>query len=1492
MSRLRHQNFWDDKSRNHDDKGESDDAGGKKSPAARFLTPDLVRRCNGKIRDIENLEALEQLEELDLSFNEISIARNLGALTQLRILNLAQNRIVKLDGCFEWLDKLENLNLSGNLLESIPPVLGKLKALRTLRLARNKIERAADLERLRPLDRLSSLTLVGNPCAVETATRDLAIFTIRSLDVLDGEAVKIAQREAARARFEDTEAEQLRAALRQARVEATRRASQQQKTEAELASVRAACNEAAQRATTALREKEALRSELDAKTQMLDHKANFASDVANELSDIKQHLLFARIDGARPEPLVIDTGKTLSLPSQHQIERSATSPRMLGNLRNLKERIRLMQEEELGLAMHVGRLQKSREAAQDVLESAQTEFAHIRALILQWPTHISAGLSDSPRALRSDTTSLEELESVALAHQSRVKELEATLEGLQRRDQFSPLSHGNIASNDNATRLDELVIAAVTLGQEHIGYAQAVEELARACISKRPAEDGRLQEARDKLQSAKDCLRRAVAAQRKAISDIDELSVQHRLDCEAMLVRRAELAQELRKMRDSPELDAKFAPAVAKIEATVASASALKDLAVRVGANPTLSLPSPGVLVTTVDGASVAQKTRQDVSPRASRTIAALRAELERERQRFRALKHAHARGQQDRAEAATTETIASVRAKEREERVSLERELGQLVAESQREKDQALERERKALERALESEATVESLKKEAKAAKSDQDRLSGELSVARNELEEQTHATGASKREIANLKASLEEASAKLEAEQKLTARLHRQAQDTTDLRGEITRLEKENSELDVLADAFSKTLGVLAQALESREFSFDATAAVNQILDGFSPSTPTANSLQRFGAAVQACTVHLERAREETAKIDTQLLSAKEQQVRYDRIKESLPKLKEELCDAESRAKTCSSMATKEEERLRSLSLQTEEMQNRLTDLRGKVVDARNKLADADAQASAAASQSRTLAREVESLRAQKASLELQQATLEETCAASRVDQARIASEARKEQDRINDLRQQGRALEMRLEILRTERDDAAQQIKSLSAQNEEASRANAEAAAKQREHIREAADQERAFDRLSSQVQDLTQKVRELTKRQASSQKAVEEAERRREKAARDLADLQRQAREYPEIMEISEARQALADLHAQRVEQERRLQVLELYQLTEMGQVGGSDAPPTPLGELGEAAQVLDALKQVYVEGLRQVQEAFLLKEQRLKQALRHAREELNLARRKHEEQLVAVNDALASEGHQRLLAVAQDLRESVVRLAAHRDVDFRVKDAQTALAEKDAKLVFLSGQIEALQKEMHIREDDLRARNDRLQAMLEKALEHIDFEDTVSNADARSPAHHPSAPTTTTAGSHRAGRRRSLSTPRPTSPSPSPAYVSRSPPAEEGPVNSGNVSAPEVRANRTSLSKFTRVRARRAHIHMQEDGRVGIDLVQSQRSAALTLPVNLAPNVSLHTMVYNRPEREQIDLQAVRSPLTDKVRELRLELEAMKQQRF
>ncbi|KAI0691521.1 hypothetical protein C8T65DRAFT_711482 [Cerioporus squamosus] len=105
-----------------------------------------------RIRQIEGLEALVNLEELWLGKNKITRLENLSTLKKLRILSIQSNRITKIEG-LEELENLEELLLSHNGISRIEGLEKNLK-LRMLDLGNNFVERLENVSHLTQLEEL------------------------------------------------------------------------------------------------------------------------------------------------------------------------------------------------------------------------------------------------------------------------------------------------------------------------------------------------------------------------------------------------------------------------------------------------------------------------------------------------------------------------------------------------------------------------------------------------------------------------------------------------------------------------------------------------------------------------------------------------------------------------------------------------------------------------------------------------------------------------------------------------------------------------------------------------------------------------------------------------------------------------------------------------------------------------------------------------------------------------------------------------------------------------------------------------------------------------------------------------------------------------------------------------------------------------------------------------------------------------------------------
>merc|ERR1719458_499955 len=119
-----------------------------------------LHAANNQINQINDLAGLQELEDLDLSHNEISHLSQMDATPSLRSLNLAHNSINNIrSNAFANLTLLTRLNLRGNSIDQLAPsLLSPLQNLEELDLADNQL---TSLQAL-PLSRLELLILEGN----------------------------------------------------------------------------------------------------------------------------------------------------------------------------------------------------------------------------------------------------------------------------------------------------------------------------------------------------------------------------------------------------------------------------------------------------------------------------------------------------------------------------------------------------------------------------------------------------------------------------------------------------------------------------------------------------------------------------------------------------------------------------------------------------------------------------------------------------------------------------------------------------------------------------------------------------------------------------------------------------------------------------------------------------------------------------------------------------------------------------------------------------------------------------------------------------------------------------------------------------------------------------------------------------------------------------------------------------------------------------------
>ncbi|XP_063686349.1 centriolin-like isoform X2 [Bolinopsis microptera] len=163
-----------------------------------------------KIKRIENLDGLVQLEQLSLSHNVIEKIENVSHLKCLRVLNLSYNSIQKIES-ISSLTNLETLNLSHNNISQLPYRLFKqLQRIKKLDVSHNDIaEFSTQIKQIRDLRLLGNLqdfSFNDNPVLTENPhAMDTAVFYLRHLQLLNGSPVTADMRAAADNRYQQDE---------------------------------------------------------------------------------------------------------------------------------------------------------------------------------------------------------------------------------------------------------------------------------------------------------------------------------------------------------------------------------------------------------------------------------------------------------------------------------------------------------------------------------------------------------------------------------------------------------------------------------------------------------------------------------------------------------------------------------------------------------------------------------------------------------------------------------------------------------------------------------------------------------------------------------------------------------------------------------------------------------------------------------------------------------------------------------------------------------------------------------------------------------------------------------------------------------------------------------------------------------------------------------------------------------------------------------------
>ena len=103
----------------------------------------------------------ERIRELNLVFNLEHIPESIENLTEIEVLNLSYNKLIKLPPTFKNLKNLKLLDLSWNEFVEIPGIIKNLPSLRTLNLDHNYIEEIR--EEVYPLMKKIDISLANNP---------------------------------------------------------------------------------------------------------------------------------------------------------------------------------------------------------------------------------------------------------------------------------------------------------------------------------------------------------------------------------------------------------------------------------------------------------------------------------------------------------------------------------------------------------------------------------------------------------------------------------------------------------------------------------------------------------------------------------------------------------------------------------------------------------------------------------------------------------------------------------------------------------------------------------------------------------------------------------------------------------------------------------------------------------------------------------------------------------------------------------------------------------------------------------------------------------------------------------------------------------------------------------------------------------------------------------------------------------------------------------
>ncbi|CAH6788965.1 centriolin isoform X3 [Phodopus roborovskii] len=268
----------------------------------KSLNLSLSKDGGKKFRYIENLDKCVKLEILNLSYNLIAKIEKLDKMLRLRELNLSYNKISKIEG-LENMFNLQKLNLAGNEIERIPVWFAKkLKSLQVLNLKGNKISSLQDVSKLKPLQDLTSLTLIENPIATLPHYLQFTIFHLRSLESLEGQPVTTQDRQEAFERFSLEEVERLEKDLEKKMEETEELKNKQKKFLEEIKNQDKLNKSLKEEAILQKQNCEELESDLNTKNELLKQKTMELTQACQKQYELEQELAFYKID-AKFEPL-------------------------------------------------------------------------------------------------------------------------------------------------------------------------------------------------------------------------------------------------------------------------------------------------------------------------------------------------------------------------------------------------------------------------------------------------------------------------------------------------------------------------------------------------------------------------------------------------------------------------------------------------------------------------------------------------------------------------------------------------------------------------------------------------------------------------------------------------------------------------------------------------------------------------------------------------------------------------------------------------------------------------------------------------------------------------------------------------------------------------------------------------------------------------------------------------------------------------------------